>query len=102
MIAAVVGLIAFESAMAAANENRQSLAIACTALTGFFVGWCELISIVMSGLVVPPETIGVAQAFHGSTRAVLATVASRLKSDSFGRWYRLLTKDSSLNLSRYR
>ncbi|KAF1967172.1 MFS general substrate transporter [Bimuria novae-zelandiae CBS 107.79] len=65
MIAAVVGLIAFGGAMAAVDESKKSMAIAFTAIIGFFV-------------VVPPETIGVAQAFHGSTRAVTATVATSI------------------------
>lgn len=46
-------------------------------MTGFFVGWVELNVIVAAGLVVPPEKIGVAQAFFGSTRAVAGTVAGK-------------------------
>jgi hypothetical protein len=46
-------------------------------MTGIFVGWTELITIVMAGLVVPPEQIGVAQAFFGSTRAVTGTMAGK-------------------------
>jgi hypothetical protein len=46
-------------------------------MTGFFVGWIELICIVIAGLVVPPERIGVAQTFFSSTRAVTGTVASK-------------------------
>ncbi|KIW01131.1 uncharacterized protein PV09_07417 [Verruconis gallopava] len=75
LVAATTGLCIFGGLLGMANEHREGLAIACTAMSGFFVGWLELLSIVMAGLVVPPEKIGVAQAFHGSTRAVTATVA---------------------------
>ncbi|KAF2007662.1 siderophore iron transporter, partial [Amniculicola lignicola CBS 123094] len=76
LIASVVGLCLFGGLMAYANESREGLAIAATAFTGFMVGWTELITIVTAGLVVPPDQIGVAQAFFGSTRAVTGTVAS--------------------------
>lgn len=76
-ILATSGLCIFGGIMAATNENRQNLAIAVTIMTGFFVGWCELVAIVIAGLVVPPEEIGVAQGFFGSTRAITGTVAGK-------------------------
>ncbi|KIW04210.1 uncharacterized protein PV09_04518 [Verruconis gallopava] len=76
LLVAVVGLCVFGGLMAAANEHREGLAIGCTIMSGFFVGWIELICIVMAGLVCPPEEIGVAQTFFSSTRAVTGTVAT--------------------------
>lgn len=43
---------------------------------GIFVGWVELIAIVVAGLVIPPENIGTGQAFFASSRATSGTVAS--------------------------
>jgi hypothetical protein len=49
-----------------------------TIVVGLFVGWIELIAIVIAGLVIPPENIGSGQAFFASTRAVSGTIASKL------------------------
>lgn len=43
---------------------------------GIFVGWVELIAIVVAGLVIPPENIGSGQAFFASSRAVSGEIAS--------------------------
>jgi hypothetical protein len=77
LIIAAAGLCLFGGIMAATDADRQGLAIGCTIMSGFFIGWVELVAIVMAGLVVPPETIGVAQTFFSATRAVTGTVASK-------------------------
>lgn len=48
-----------------------------TVAVGVFVGWIELIAIVVATLVVPPENIGSGSAFFASTRAVSGTIASK-------------------------
>lgn len=75
----------FGAAMAAVNENRRSMGIAFTSLAGLAIGWVELVTIVVVGLVAPPHDIGVAQGFLGATRAVFGTVAGRLPE--FTLWY---------------
>ena len=44
---------------------------------GLFVGWVELVAIVVAGLVIPPEVIGVGQAFFGCARAVSGTLVGK-------------------------
>ena len=46
-------------------------------MIGLFVGWVELIAIVVAGLVIPPENIGTGQAFFASSRAISGTIASK-------------------------
>ena len=58
-----------------------------TIVIGLFVGWIELIAIVIAGLVVPPEHIGSGSAFFASTRAVTGTIASK-SAQLFDRGYR--------------
>lgn len=48
-----------------------------TIVVGLFVGWIELIAIVIAGLVIPPEVIGSGQAFFASARAVSGTIVSK-------------------------
>ena len=48
-----------------------------TVLNGMFIGWIELATLVVAGLVIPPERIGTGQAFFASTRAVAGTLASK-------------------------
>ena len=76
MVLGCIGLTIFGGIMSLGNENRRNLAIASTIVNGLFIGWVELVAIVVAGLVVPPERIGVAQAFFASTRAVSGTIAS--------------------------
>ncbi|KAF9870587.1 hypothetical protein CkaCkLH20_11893 [Colletotrichum karsti] len=78
MIVSVLGLVIFCGLMALGNENRQGLAIAMTVLVGIFVGWIELICIVLAGLVIPPENIGSGSAFFASARAVSGTIATSI------------------------
>jgi hypothetical protein len=47
-----------------------------TVVIGLFVGWIELICIVVASLVIPPEHIGSGTAFFASFRAITGTIAS--------------------------
>ena len=67
----------FGTAMAAVTYKTENMAIAFTILAGLAVGWIELITIVIVGLVAPPNDIGVAQGFFGATRMVFGTVAGK-------------------------
>jgi MFS family permease len=67
----------FATAMAAVTYKSEDLGIASTTLAGLAVGWIELVTIVITGLVAPPNDIGVAQGFFGSTRLVFGTVAGQ-------------------------
>lgn len=53
------------------SANRETLCYTdvvkqITLLIGIFVGWVELIAIVVAGLVIPPEDIGAGQALYVS------------------------------------
>ncbi|KAJ3547072.1 hypothetical protein NM208_g1696 [Fusarium decemcellulare] len=78
MIVSVVGLTLFCGIMALGNENEEKLALAMTIVVGLFVGWVELIAIVIAGLVIPPENIGSGQAFFAYTRAVSGTIVTSI------------------------
>lgn len=65
----------FSASMAAVTYRTESMAIAFTVLAGLAVGWIELVTIVMVGLVAPPHDIGVAQGFFGATRLVFGVIA---------------------------
>lgn len=67
----------FGTLMAIVTYKTEHLAIAFTLLAGLAVGWIELVTTVMVGLVAPPNDIGVAQGFFGSTRLVFGTIAGR-------------------------
>ena len=68
-------LTVFTALMALVNQNSQTLAIILTLFAGICVGVVECITIVISGLVVPPEDIGASQGFYTSMRAVTGTIA---------------------------
>ena len=65
----------FCTAMAAVTYKTEKMGIAFTILAGLAVGWIELVTIVITGLVAPPNDIGVAQGFFSSTRQVFGTIA---------------------------
>jgi MFS family permease len=67
----------FGTLMAAVTYDTEHAAIAFTVLAGLAIGWIELVTIVIVGLVAPPNDIGVAQGFFGSTRLVFGTIASK-------------------------
>ena len=67
----------FSASMAAVTYRTESMAIAFTVLAGLAVGWIELVTIVIVGLVAPPNDIGVAQGFFGATRLVFGVIAGR-------------------------
>lgn len=67
----------FASLMAIVTYKTKALAIAINVITGLSVGWVELVTIVVVGLVAPPHDIGVAQTFFASTRQLFGTIASK-------------------------
>jgi hypothetical protein len=67
----------FSASMAAVTHRTQPMAIAFTVLIGLAVGWIEMVTIVMVGLVAPPHDIGVAQGFFGATRLVFGVIAGK-------------------------
>lgn len=77
LVIACLMTAAFGTAMAAVTYKSEQMAIAFTVLAGLAVGWIELVTIVITGLVAPPNDIGVAQGFFGSTRLVFGTVAGK-------------------------
>jgi MFS family permease len=68
----------FGTTMAAVTYKTEKMGIAFTILAGLAVGWIELVTIVITGLVPPPNDIGVAQGFFSSTRLVFGTIAGKL------------------------
>jgi MFS family permease len=81
MVVASLMTAVFATTMAAVTHKTEGMGIAFTILAGLAVGWIEMVTIVIVGLVAPPNDIGVAQGFFGSTRLVFGTVAG--KSYSF-------------------
>jgi len=67
----------FTASMAAVTYKTEQMAIAFTVLAGLAVGWIELVTIVIVGLVAPPNDIGVAQGFFGATRQVFGVIAGK-------------------------
>ena len=88
MVVASTMTAVFGTAMAAVTYKTESMGIAFTILAGLAIGWIEMVTIVVTGLVAPPNDIGVAQGFFGSTRATFGTVAGKLPScyDSVEIW----------------
>lgn len=78
MVIAGLMTAAFCTAMAAVTYKTETMAIAFTVLCGLANGWIEMVTIVITGLVAPPNDIGVAQGFFASTRLTFGTVAGKL------------------------
>ncbi|CAK7225108.1 hypothetical protein SCUCBS95973_005747 [Sporothrix curviconia] len=68
-------LTVFTALMALVDQNGQTLSIVLTIFAGICVGVIECITMVVSGLVVPPEDIGTSQGFYSSMRGVTGTIA---------------------------
>lgn len=75
VVAASLMTAVFGTAMAAVTYKTEKMGIAFTILAGLAVGWIELVTIVITGLVAPPNDIGVAQGFFSSIRLVFGTIA---------------------------
>ncbi|KEF61664.1 uncharacterized protein A1O9_03232 [Exophiala aquamarina CBS 119918] len=75
VVAASLMTAVFGTAMAAVTYKTEKVGIAFTILAGLAVGWIELVTIVITGLVAPPNDIGVAQGFFSSIRLVFGTIA---------------------------
>lgn len=79
MVAASSMTVVFCTAMAATTRDTKGMAIGFTVLAGLANGWVEMVTIVITGLVAPPNDIGVAQGFFASTRLTFGTVAGKSK-----------------------
>ena len=86
MVVASMTTAVFGTAMAAVTYETESMGIAFTILAGLAIGWIEMVTIVVTGLVAPPNDIGVAQGFFGSTRLTFGTVAGKPSDDSVEIW----------------
>ncbi|CAK7202067.1 hypothetical protein SEUCBS139899_004787 [Sporothrix eucalyptigena] len=75
LVAWSILLTVLTALMALVDQNGQTLSLILTTLAGLCVGVVECITIVISGLVVPPEDIGASQGFYTSMRAVTGTIA---------------------------
>ena len=75
LLACCIGMTVFIAGLAAADQHHRSLAIAFTLLGGICVGFLELITIIMAGLVCEPGDIGLASGFLASLRQVFGTIA---------------------------
>lgn len=97
LIFITVAITAFSGALAAINQNTQAMGLAVwlpcthnlrltlcadsyiqfTAIGGFFVGYLELITLIMCPLYCKPEDIGLASGFLGSAKQVAGTIAGK-------------------------
>lgn len=78
MFTAASTLTLFGGLLALGNENRTGVAVGLGVCLGLSVGWIELVTILVAGLVMPPNQIGAGQTFFASCRAVAETIASSI------------------------
>lgn len=75
LLAAAIIITVTTALMSIVDQHKLGAAIALTLIAGCCVGVIEAITIVMVGLVVPPEDIGVTIGFYASIRAITGTIA---------------------------
>ena len=75
LLAAAVIITVATALMAIVDQHKLGAAIALTLIAGCCVGVIEAITIVIVGLVVSPEDIGVTMGFYASIRAITGTIA---------------------------
>jgi hypothetical protein len=80
MRVSAAGMCAFVGALASITIDRGNLAIALVALSGFCVGYVELLAILMVPFTVKPGDIGLAHGFQASFRGLSATVTTAIYS----------------------
>lgn len=80
MRVAAMGMASFVAAMAAVTVSRHSLAIALITLSGFSVGYVELLALVMVPFTVDASDIGLASGFQSSCRGIAGTIATGIYS----------------------
>ncbi|PWY72957.1 siderophore iron transporter [Aspergillus heteromorphus CBS 117.55] len=78
LIVSTLMITAFSGALASINQDRRSYGLAFTALGGFWVGYLELITIIMCPLYCDPKDIGLASGFLGSAKQVAGTIATAI------------------------
>ncbi|RAK94022.1 siderophore iron transporter [Aspergillus costaricaensis CBS 115574] len=78
LIITTLMITAFSGALASINQYRQAYGIAFTAIGGFWVGYLELITIIMCPLYCSPQDIGLASGFLGSAKQVAGTIATAI------------------------
>ena len=76
LFACSTGMTVFLGGLAAADQYHKSLALAFTLLGGLSVGFLELITTVMAGLVCEPGDIGFASGFLASLRQFFGAIAT--------------------------
>lgn len=80
MRVAAMGMAAFVAAMASVGVSQHSLAITLITLSGFSVGYVELLALVMVPFTVDPGDIGLASGFQSSCRGIAGTIATGIYS----------------------
>ncbi|TPX11720.1 uncharacterized protein E0L32_007457 [Thyridium curvatum] len=78
MRASAVAMAAFVASMAAITVDKGSLAIALMALSGFSVGYVELLALVLVPFTCPPGDIGLASGFQSCCRGTMGTIATAI------------------------
>lgn len=78
LLAAAIVITLATALMSIVDQSKLGAAIALTLIAGTCVGIIESITIIIVGLVVRPDDIGVAMAFYASVRAITGTIARKL------------------------